>query len=153
MKKLLLGFLALSSTTLFAQKKADNVAKFNVESFDFGKIKQNVPVTATFIVTNIGNEPLIIDQATPSCGCTVSDYTKSPVAPGKTGTIKATFNAAAVGPIDKTITVKFAGIDDVKFLKFKGEVLAASASAATKASASSTKKVTQTKKVASAAKS
>lgn len=153
MKKLLLGFLALSSTTLFAQKKADNVAKFNVESFDFGKIKQNVPVTATFIVTNIGNEPLIIDQATPSCGCTVSDYTKSPVAPGKTGTIKATFNAAAVGPIDKTITVKFAGIDDVKFLKFKGEVLAASASAATKTSASSTKKVTQTKKVASAAKS
>ncbi|HJY23125.1 MAG TPA: DUF1573 domain-containing protein, partial [Hanamia sp.] len=113
MKKILLGFLALSSTTLFAQKKADNVAKFNVETFDFGKIKQNVPVTATFIVTNIGNEPLIIDQATPSCGCTVSDYTKAPVAPGKTGTIKATFNAAAVGPIDKTITVKFAGIDDV----------------------------------------
>ena len=153
MKKILLGFLALSSTTLFAQKKADNVAKFNVETFDFGKIKQNVPVTATFIVTNIGNEPLIIDQATPSCGCTVSDYTKAPVAPGKTGTIKATFNAAAVGPIDKTITVKFAGIDDVKFLKFKGEVLAPGASAATKASATSTKKVTKVKKTASAAKS
>jgi hypothetical protein len=153
MKKLLLGFLALSSTTLFAQKKADNVAKFNVETFDFGKIKQNVPVTATFVVTNIGNEPLIIDQATPSCGCTVSDYTKAPVAPGKTGTIKATFNAAAVGPIDKTITVKFAGIDDVKFLKFKGEVLAPGASAATKASATSTKKVTKVKKTASAAKS
>lgn len=153
MKKLLLGFLALSSTTLFAQKKADDVAKFNVESFDFGKIKQSVPVTATFVVTNIGNEPLIIDQATPSCGCTVSDYTKAPVAPGKTGTIKATFNAAAVGPIDKTITVKFAGIDDVKFLKFKGEVLAAGASSATKTSATSTKKVIKTKKVASAAKS
>jgi hypothetical protein len=153
MKKILLGFLALSSTTLFAQKKADNVAKFNVETFDFGKIKQNVPVTATFVVTNIGNEPLIIDQATPSCGCTVSDYTKAPVAPGKTGTIKATFNAAAVGPIDKTITVKFAGIDDVKFLKFKGEVLAPGASAATKASATSTKKVTKVKKTASAAKS
>ena len=153
MKKLLLGFLALSATTLFAQKKANDVAKFNVETFDFGKIKQNVPVTATFVVTNIGNEPLIIDQATPSCGCTVSDYTKAPVAPGKTGTIKATFNAAAVGPIDKTITVKFAGIDDVKFLKFKGEVLAPGASAATKASATSTKKVTKTKKVASAAKS
>jgi hypothetical protein len=153
MKKILLGFLALSSTTLFAQKKADNVAKFNVETFDFGKIKQNVPVTATFVVTNIGNEPLIIDQATPSCGCTVSDYTKAPVAPGKTGTIKATFNAADVGPIDKTITVKFAGIDDVKFLKFKGEVLAPGASAATKASATSTKKVTKVKKTASAAKS
>jgi len=53
MKKLLLAVLALSSTTLFAQKKADDIAKLNTETFDFGKIKQNVPATATFVVTNI----------------------------------------------------------------------------------------------------
>ena len=117
MKNVLIIALALFSTTAFAQKKADDVAKFKVETYDFGKIKQNVPVTATFEVTNVGNEPLIIDQAQPSCGCTVSDYTKAPIAPGKTGTIKATFNAAAMGPINKQITVKFAGIDDVKFSK------------------------------------
>ena len=124
MKKLLLAVLALSSTTLFAQKKADDIAKFNTETFDFGKIKQNVPATATVVVTNIGTEPLMIDQAAPSCGCTISDYTKTPIAPGKTGEIKATFNAAAIGRIDKTITVKFAGADDVKFIKLTGEVLA-----------------------------
>ncbi len=123
MKKLLLVALVFCSINVFAQKKADDVAKFNIESFDFGKVEQNKPTTATFIVKNIGTEPLIIDQAQPSCGCTVSDYTKSPIAPGKTGTIKATFNAAAAGPIDKTITVKLAGIDDVKFLKLKGEVI------------------------------
>lgn len=159
MKKLLLGFLALSSTSLFAQtstKKADDIAKLNVETFDFGKIKQNVPATATFVVTNIGTEPLLIDQANPTCGCTISDYTKTPIAPGKTGTIKATYNAAALGHIDKTLTVKFAGADDVKFIKLTGEVIAPAAdtSAASPAATSTTvKKTAKTKKVVSAAKS
>lgn len=123
MKKLLFLALVFCTANVFAQKKADDVAKFNVESFDFGKVEQNKPATATFVIKNISSEPLVIDQAQPSCGCTVSDYTKSPIAPGKTGIIKATFNAAAPGPIDKTITVKLAGIDDVKFLKLKGEVV------------------------------
>ncbi len=122
MRNLLFAVLVLTSTSLFAQKKADQVAKFNVETFDFGKIKQNVPVTATFIVTNIGTEPLIIDQANPSCGCTVSDYTKAPIAPGKTGYIKAVYNAADLGPVQKQVTVKFANASDVKFLNFKGDV-------------------------------
>lgn len=122
MRNLLFAILVLTSTSLFAQKKADEVAKFNVETFDFGKIKQNVPVTATFIVTNIGKEPLIIDQANPSCGCTVSDYTKAPIAPGKTGFIKAVYNAADLGPVQKQVTVKFANASDVKFLNFKGDV-------------------------------
>ena len=124
MKNLFLAFLVLTSTSVFAQKKADDVAKFNVETFDFGKIKQNTPSTATFIVTNISNDILLIDQATPTCGCTIADYTKTPIAPGKTGVIKATYDAAALGRIDKTLTVKFAGIEDVKFIKLSGEVVA-----------------------------
>lgn len=124
MKKLLLAILIVSSSSLFAQKKADDIAKINVETYDLGKIKQNVPATATFVVTNIGKEDLLIDQANPTCGCTISDYTKSPIAPGKTGVIHATYNAANVGHIDKTLTVKFAGADDIKFIKLTGDVLA-----------------------------
>ena len=127
MKKLLFAVLVLSSTSLFAQKKADDIAKINVETYDLGKVKQNVPATATFIVTNIGKEDLLIDQANPTCGCTISDYTKSPIAPGKTGVIHATYNAANPGHIDKTLTVKFAGADDIKFIKLTGEVLDAAA--------------------------
>ena len=161
MKKLLLGFLALSATSVFAQtaasgKKADDIAKINVETFDFGKIKQNVPATATFVVTNIGSEPLLIDQANPTCGCTISDYTKTPIAPGKTGTIKATYNAAALGRIDKTLTVKFAGADDIKFIKLTGEVVApTAATTGTPANSTSTsvKKVIKQKKVVSTDKS
>ncbi|HSQ43933.1 MAG TPA: DUF1573 domain-containing protein [Ginsengibacter sp.] len=125
MKKLLLAVLVLSaSSSLFAQKKADDIAKINVETYDLGKVKQNVPATATFVVTNIGKEDLLIDQANPTCGCTISDYTKAPIAPGKTGVIHATYNAATLGHIDKTLTVKFAGADDIKFIKLTGDVLA-----------------------------
>ena len=123
MKKLLFAVLVLSSSSLFAQTKADDLAKINVETYDLGKVKQNVPATATFIVTNIGKQDLLIDQANPTCGCTISDYTKSPIAPGKTGIIHATYNAANLGHIDKTLTVKFAGASDIKFIKLTGEVL------------------------------
>ena len=124
MKHLFFAILILSSSAVFAQTAAP-VAKFTSEKFDFGKIKQNTPKVATFVFTNMTNAPLIIDQAAPSCGCTVSDYTKTPIAPGKTGMVKATFDAASVGRIDKTITVKFAGVDETTFLKLAGEVVAA----------------------------
>jgi Protein of unknown function (DUF1573) len=162
MKKLLLAALVLSSTSLFAQKKADDIAKLNVETYDLGKVKQNVPATATFIVTNIGKEDLLIDEAKPTCGCTISDYTKSPIAPGKTGVIHATYNAANLGHIDKTLTVKFAGVDDIKPIKLTGEVLEPAAydkamaeDAAKKPDAvsTSTKKSKKEKKVVTTSKS
>ena len=126
MKKLLLSLTAFTfSAMLFAQKKADDVAKFASETIDLGKIKQSVPATATFVVTNVGAEPLIIEQANPTCGCTMGDYTKSPIAPGKTGTITATYNAAAANHFDKHLTVKFAGVDELKSITITGDVLAA----------------------------
>lgn len=124
MKKLLFSLMAFTfATALFAQKKADDVAKLSTDTYDFGKVKQNVPPTATFVVTNIGTEPLIIEAANPTCGCTISDYTKAPIAPGKTGYIKATYNAVALGGIHKTLTVKFAGVDEIKQINLAGEVL------------------------------
>ncbi len=126
MKRIILSLTALVITaTLFAQKKVADVAKFASETIDLGKIKQSVPATATFTVTNIGNEPLIIEQATPGCGCTIGDYTKEPIAPGKTGSITATFNAAALNHFTKSLTVKFAGVDEAKSIIITGDVLSA----------------------------
>ena len=126
MKKLFLSFAALTfSAMLFAQKTAADVAKFASETIDMGKVKQGVPATATFVVTNVGTEPLIIEQANPTCGCTMGDYTKSPIAPGKTGTITATYNAAAANHFDKHLSVKFAGVDELKSITITGDVLAA----------------------------
>ncbi len=124
MKSLFFAFFTLVFfSNLTAQSKVADIAKLNSDTYDFGKIKQNVPSTATFVVTNIGTKPLLIETATPTCGCTISDYTKSPIAPGKTGTIKATYNASSVGAIHKTLTVKFAGVDEIKSINLAGEVL------------------------------
>lgn len=124
MKKLFFSIAIFSlSTAVFAQKKAADVAQFKSETIDLGKIQQGTPTTAAFSVANIGTEPLIIEQANPTCGCTISDYTKEPIANGKAGTIKATYNAANLGAFEKHLTVKFAGVDEVKSITIKGEVL------------------------------
>lgn len=103
-------------------KKPADVAKFSSETVDMGKLKLNNPVTATFTVTNITKEDLVIENVTPGCGCTKSDYTKEPIKPGKTGTITATYNAAAPGKFTKTVYVKFLGVDEQKSLVIVGTV-------------------------------
>ncbi len=147
MKKLLLSAVVFAITSsVFAQpqvKKVSDVAKFENETIDFGKIKQSVPAKGTFIVTNISNAPLIIELANPTCGCTISDYTKEPIAPGKTGTVVATYNAANAGHFEKHLTVKFAGVEEIKSITFTGDVLSAEDFA--KLPATATKVVTATK--------
>ncbi len=126
MKKLLFSLTAIVLTTgVFAQTKADDIAKIKVETVEMGKIPQGTPAPATFTVTNIGKTDLIIESASPTCGCTIGDYTKTPIAPGKTGTITATYNAGGLGAFEKHMNVKFAGADDMKSITIKGEVLSA----------------------------
>jgi len=125
MKKLVFALATFAITTgVFAQKKSDDVAKFKTESIDLGKLIQNTPVPAIFEVTNVSKENLIIEQANPTCGCTIGEYTKTPIAPGEIGTIKATYNAKNLGMFEKHLTVKFAGCDDMKSITIKGEVIA-----------------------------
>lgn len=124
MKKLSLVLTAFTfSTFLFAQKSVADIAKFETEVINQGTLKQNDPKEVKFIVTNISKEPLIIEQASPTCGCTIGDYTKPPIAPGATGFISAKFNAANVGHFDKHLTVKFAGVDEIKTITITGDVL------------------------------
>ncbi len=108
---------------LMAQsKKPDEVAKFTSETVNLGDVKKGNPVTATFTLTNVGKEDLIIENVTPGCGCTKSDYTKEPIKPGKTGTITATYNAANAGSFNKSVSVKFVGIDEQKSISIVGLV-------------------------------
>ncbi len=110
-------------TVAFGQaKKPSDVAKFSSESVDLGKPKVGNPVTATFTLTNISKEDLVIESVTPGCGCTKSDYTKEPIKPGKTGTITATYNAAVPGNFTKKVYVKFLGIDQQQELTIQGVV-------------------------------
>ena len=126
MKKLFLSLTALIfSVMLFAQKTVADVAKFETETINQGYLKQNDPKEVKFVVTNISKEPLIIEQANPTCGCTMGDYTKSPIAPGATGFISAKFNAVNAGHFSKSLTVKFGGVDEMKSITITGDVLSA----------------------------
>jgi hypothetical protein len=73
---------------------------------DFGNIKQGVPATYDFEVKNTGNQPLIIQDVKPSCGCTTPEWPKTPILPGKTAMIKVSYDAASPGPFNKSIFVK-----------------------------------------------
>jgi uncharacterized protein DUF1573 len=125
-------FLAISllflATGIFAQaKNADEVVKFKETVYDFGKIKQGVPVTHDFEFSNISAKPVVVESATASCGCTTPSWPQAPVAKGKSDKVKAGFNAAAPGAFTKQITVKLAGVDLPTQLTIKGEVLSAEA--------------------------
>jgi hypothetical protein len=99
------------------------VAKYDKTVHEFADLTQGVPGTASFTLTNDGKEPLIISSANASCGCTNLSYGKDPILPGKSTTISATYNAAAVGPFTKTITVRTNASDQPVVLQIKGKVV------------------------------
>jgi hypothetical protein len=129
MKKLLFIAAAfiVASGAMAQVHNPDDVARFNTQKYDFGKVKQNVPAVYFFELTNKSNKPLVIENAHATCGCTVPEYQKDPILPGKTAKIKVQFNAAAGGRFDKSVYVKLAGVDQEKVLAITGEVLAADA--------------------------
>lgn len=66
---------------------------FDEEVHDFGEIEEGVQATHVFKFYNNGDEPLIINRVRPSCGCTVSEYTREPVQPGEAGEIHAEYDS------------------------------------------------------------
>ena len=126
MKKLffLSAALIISATIMAQATKVDEVAKFNEEKHDFGKIKQGVPAITYFEITNSSNKPIVIESASASCGCTVPEYPKEAIAPGSTSKIKVQYSAAAMGHFDKAVYIKLAGVAEQKTLGITGEVVA-----------------------------
>ena len=110
-----------------AALKADDVMKVNTEKHDFGKIKQNVPVTYEFELKNTSDKPLVVENSWASCGCTTPEKITEPIAPGATAKLKVQYNAAAVAPFTKDVYIKLAGIDQPKTVQITGEVIAAEA--------------------------
>ena len=130
MKKILLVCAVILgfAFTASAQDSEKPVFKFNEEKHDFGKIPQGTPVTTIFEFTNVGKEPLILTDVRPTCGCTIADFTKTPVKAGEKGTIKITYNAAVAAPFNKPIVVTSNASIPQKTLNIVGEVVAKPAS-------------------------
>jgi hypothetical protein len=116
----MLGF-AITAT---AQTDNKPEFKFVSEKYDFGKIPLGKPVTTNFAYTNIGEQPLILTEVRPTCGCIIVDYTKTPVLKGQKGIIKITYSAAVVGGFTKATVVTSNSKTPTKIITIIGEVLA-----------------------------
>lgn len=104
-----------------AQKEAE--IKFEKTTYDFGTFSESTPVQkCTFTFTNVGEAPLIIHQAIASCGCTVPQYTKKPIAPGEKGTLSVTYNGKGrfPGHFKKSITIRTNGKPEMLRLYIEG---------------------------------
>lgn len=80
--------------------------KFNETSYDWGTMKEGDKMTHIFKFSNTGVSDLVISDAQGSCGCTVPEWPKEPIKPGKSGEIKVVFDSAhKSGPQTKTVTL------------------------------------------------
>ena len=125
MKKILFMTLLLicGMTSAMAQKPAN--IKFDKQTHNFGTFSEKDPVvTCTFTYTNVGESPLIINQAVASCGCTVPEYTKTPIKSGEKGEIKVTYNGTGKFPghFKKSITIRTNGETEMTRLYIEGEM-------------------------------
>lgn len=80
--------------------------KFEKSLHDFGSVKSTSENKYNFQFTNTGDAPLVISNARGSCGCTVPNYPKTPIAPGETGEIEVIYSPKnQSGPQTKTVTI------------------------------------------------
>ena len=102
---LLTGLVLLAAVP--SPARAEKKASFPERSFEAGDVQHGGVIEHVFQVKNDGDEPLLITEVHPTCGCTILDYTKSPIPPGGTGTIqfKIETKTLASGKHSKTITV------------------------------------------------
>lgn len=104
---LLLGGSKLAAQAMNNTDISLNAGKvvWQQRKIDMGEIKFGVPAICNFDVQNISTDTLIIQNVRVGCHCTSVDWTKTPIAPGESGVIKATYDAQKEGPYYKIITV------------------------------------------------
>ncbi len=111
----------LPNIEVSSKSAAEEVIALKETEFDFGKIPQSKPVTHVFVFTNSGKTPLLLENVEASCGCTTPEWSKDPVAPGKTSQIIVGYNAANEGAFTKSIAITYNG-NQTKQINIKGEV-------------------------------
>lgn len=129
MKKTIFALLAFGLMTLGLNAQVDPATTndsiiFDKVVHDYGTISKGSDGSSAFTFTNKGKSPLILSNVRSSCGCTIPQWPKEPIAPGKTGTIKVKYDTNRVGPINKSITVLSNAANASVVLRIKGTVTA-----------------------------
>lgn len=99
-------------------------------TIDFGSKKMGEVVNIAFMCTNTGNKPLYLYDVRPSCGCTLVDYSKTPIEPGNQGKIEAQFDTkkSHPGEVHKTVFVRSNSSNGPTHLSFSGIILSSDSS-------------------------
>jgi hypothetical protein len=131
---LFLAFALNAQTPFLKPSTPVNTSKEEVlvlkeASYSFGKIPQGRPVIHVFEIANTGKDPILLENVQASCGCTTPEWSREPIAPGATTTIKVGYNAYADGHFNKTVTI-FYNNGQTKALMITGEVYKLPATAA-----------------------
>lgn len=162
MKTLKISLLAAATFFISASAIAQEAApvqkqmglSFKEDTYTFGDIEKDKPASHEFTFTNTSAETILITGVKPSCGCTATNYTKTPIKPGESGSVTATYNAHNPGAFTKTLTVSTNDTEQTKTLYIKGKVLApeVSETPATLAAPAKTGTTPKTKAVPAVAK-
>ena len=121
---LLIGMLMSCNYFGNNEKQNNNIkttATVDKQKINLGSLKRNIPRKCVFTVQNTGKSPLLIQNVETSCGCTLPEWTKHPVKPGKSGEVRVTYDAEYPGRFHKTITV-YANVESPIRLTVSGEV-------------------------------
>lgn len=114
---------AQPAAPLVSDQNAGPEIRFDSLRADLGTFSESQPERiCSFVFTNIGSAPLVINQAIATCGCTVATYTKTPVKPGEKGRVDVAYNGKGrfPGKFSKTITVRSNAKTEIVRLTIEG---------------------------------
>ena len=121
MNKIFIVVLLLVGSIVSAQTL--KLVNIQDDALDYGTVTKSSDGVRKIEVKNTGKKPLIISNVTSSCGCTVPEWTKTPIKPRKKGFINVKYNTDIVGTISKTITINSNDTETPnKIVKIKGTV-------------------------------
>lgn len=130
LKRLLTAISVCSLFLIFTiqvkAKAVESAAKdsivFEKLEHDYGTIERGADGTCEFIFTNKGESPLILNNVRATCGCTVPEWPREPIAPGAKGIIKVRYNTNITGTFNKSVTVFSNAVNKTVMLRIKGKV-------------------------------
>jgi hypothetical protein len=100
------------------------IVEFDQTEYDFGELVEGEIAEGTFKITNKGKVNLIITSAKATCGCTVPEWPRDPIAPGASANLKFTFNSSGrVGKQNKSITLQTNSEKVTELIRIKGTVV------------------------------
>jgi len=118
----ILSFLTLGLYARNNQNQTNDSIAFVKVTHDYGTIKKGSNGNCEFKFTNKGKIPLILSNVQATCGCTIAEWPKAPIMPGKSGSIKVKYNTNLVGTFNKSIQVRSNATNSFVVLTIKGTI-------------------------------